>query len=432
MNFIEELTWRGMVHQSMPGTDEYLKKGMTSAYLGIDPTADSLHIGHLVGVMMLKHFQRSGHKPIALVGGATGMIGDPSMKSQERKLLDVDTLRHNQECIKRQLAKFLDFDSDAPNAAILVNNYDWMKDYGFLDFIRDIGKCITVNYMMAKDSVKKRLSGESGQGMSFTEFSYQLLQGYDFLYLYQNQGCHLQLGGSDQWGNITTGTELIRRIAGGDDAFALTCPLITKADGGKFGKTESGNVWLDPKRTTPYQFYQFWLNVSDDDAAKYIKIFTILDKEEIDSLIEQQKADPGLRPLQKRLAKEITTMVHSAEDYEMAVEASQILFSNKAADTLHKIDEATLLSVFDGVPQFEISRQLLKDQTKLADLLVDHAPVFPSKGELRKLAQGGGFAINKEKVADPYAPASEEMLLNDKYILVQKGKKSYYLLKVTD
>ncbi len=432
MNFIEELTWRGMVHQSMPGTDEYLKKGMTSAYLGIDPTADSLHIGHLVGVMMLKHFQRSGHKPIALVGGATGMIGDPSMKSQERKLLDVDTLRHNQECIKRQLAKFLDFDSDAPNAAILVNNYDWMKDFGFLDFIREIDKCITVNYMMAKDSVKKRLSGESGQGMSFTEFSYQLLQGYDFLYLYQNQGCHLQLGGSDQWGNITTGTELIRRIAGGDDAFALTCPLITKADGGKFGKTESGNVWLDPKRTTPYQFYQFWLNVSDDDAAKYIKIFTILDKEEIDSLIEQQKADPGLRPLQKRLAKEITTMVHSAEDYEMAVEASQILFSNKAADTLHKIDEATLLSVFDGVPQFEISRQLLKDQTKLADLLVDHAPVFPSKGELRKLAQGGGFAINKEKVADPYAPASEEMLLNDKYILVQKGKKSYYLLKVTD
>lgn len=432
MNFIEELTWRGMVHQSMPGTEEYLKKGMTSAYLGIDPTADSLHIGHLVGVMMLKHFQRSGHKPIALVGGATGMIGDPSMKSQERKLLDVETLRHNQECIKRQLAKFLDFDSDAPNAAILVNNYDWMKDFGFLDFIREIGKCITVNYMMAKDSVKKRLSGESGHGMSFTEFSYQLLQGYDFLYLYQNKDCHLQLGGSDQWGNITTGTELIRRIAGGDDAFALTCPLITKADGGKFGKTESGNVWLDPKRTTPYQFYQFWLNVSDADAEKYIKIFTILDKEEIDSLVEQQKADPGQRPLQKRLAKEITTMVHSAEDYEMAVEASQILFSNKATDALHKIDEATLLAVFEGVPQFEISRQLLKEGTKLADLLVDHAPVFPSKGELRKLAQGGGFAINKEKVADPYAPASEEMLLNDKYILVQKGKKNYYLLKVTD
>jgi len=432
MNFIEELTWRGMIHQSMPGTEEYLKKGMTSAYLGIDPTADSLHIGHLVGVMMLKHFQRSGHKPIALVGGATGMIGDPSMKSQERKLLDVETLRHNQECIKKQLAKFLDFDSDAPNAAILVNNYDWMKDFGFLDFIREIGKCITVNYMMAKDSVKKRLSGESGQGMSFTEFSYQLLQGYDFLYLYQHQDCHLQLGGSDQWGNITTGTELIRRIAGGDDAFALTCPLITKADGGKFGKTESGNVWLDPKRTTPYQFYQFWLNVSDADAEKYIKIFTILDKEEIDALVEQQKADPGLRPLQKRLAKEITTMVHSAEDYEMAVEASQILFSNKATDALHKIDEATLLAVFEGVPQFEIPCQLLKDGVKLADLLVDHAPVFPSKGELRKLAQGGGFAVNKEKVADPYATASEDMLLNGKYILVQKGKKNYYLLKVTD
>ena len=432
MNFTDELQWRGMINQMMPGTDEYLKKGMTSAYLGIDPTADSLHIGHLVGVMMLKHFQRSGHKPIAVIGGATGMIGDPSMKSQERKLLDVDTLRHNQECIKKQLAKFLDFDSDAPNAAILVNNYDWMKDWSFLDFIREVGKCITVNYMMAKDSVKKRLSGESGQGMSFTEFSYQLLQGYDFLHLYRTHNCHLQLGGSDQWGNITTGTELIRRMAGGEDAFALTCPLITKADGGKFGKTESGNVWLDPARTSPYQFYQFWLNVSDADAEKYIKIFTILDKEEIDSLIEQQKADPGLRPLQKRLAKEITTMVHSAEDYEMAVEASQILFSNKATDALHKIDEQTLLAVFDGVPQFEISRQLLKDQTKLADLLVDHAPVFPSKGELRKLAQGGGFAINKEKVADPYTPATEDMLLNDKYILVQKGKKSYYLLKVVD
>jgi tyrosyl-tRNA synthetase len=432
MNFIEELSWRGMIHQSMPGTDEYLKKGMTSAYLGIDPTADSLHIGHLVGVMMLKHFQRCGHKPIALVGGATGMIGDPSMKSQERKLLDVDTLRHNQACIKAQLAKFLDFDSDAPNAAILVNNYDWMKDFGFLDFIREIGKCITVNYMMAKDSVKKRLSGEAGQGMSFTEFSYQLLQGYDFLYLYQHNNCHLQLGGSDQWGNITTGTELIRRIAGGDDAFALTCPLITKADGGKFGKTESGNVWLDPKRTTPYQFYQFWLNVSDADAEKYIKIFTVLGKEEIEALVEQQKQDPGQRPLQKRLAKEITTMVHSAEDYELAVEASQILFSNKATDALHKIDEATLLSVFDGVPQFEISRQLLKDHVKLADLLTDNAAVFPSKGELRKLAQGGGFAINKEKVADPYTEASEELLLNNKYILVQKGKKNYFLLKVVD
>ena len=429
MNFIEELTWRGMIHQMMPGTEDQLKKGMTSAYLGIDPTADSLHIGHLVGVMILKHFQRCGHKPIALIGGATGMIGDPSMKSQERKLLDVETLRHNQEAIRKQLAKFLDFDSDAPNAAILVNNYDWMKDYNFLDFIRDIGKCITVNYMMAKESVKKRLSGEAGQGMSFTEFSYQLLQGYDYLWLYRNKGCRLQLGGSDQWGNITTGTELIRRLEGADDAFALTCPLITKADGKKFGKTENGNVWLDPERTSPYQFYQFWLNVTDEDAEKYIKIFTVLPKEEIDALIEQQRQDPGQRPLQKRLAKEITTMVHSAEDYEASVEASQILFSNKAADTLHKIDERTLLDVFAGVPQFEVSRQEIADGIQLADLLTDRAKVFPSKGELRKLAQGGGFSINKQKVADPYTPASFDMLLNDKYILVQKGKKNYYLLK---
>ena len=429
MDFIEELKWRGMIHQMMPGTEDELKKGMTSAYLGIDPTADSLHIGHLVGVMILKHFQRCGHKPIALIGGATGMIGDPSMKSQERKLLDVETLRHNQEAIRAQLAKFLDFDSDAPNAAILVNNYDWMKDYGFLDFIRDIGKCITVNYMMAKESVKKRLSGEAGQGMSFTEFSYQLLQGYDYLWLYRNKGCRLQLGGSDQWGNITTGTELIRRMEGADDAFALTCPLITKADGGKFGKTESGNVWLDPARTSPYQFYQFWLNVSDADAEKYIKIFTVLPREEIEALVEQQRQDPGLRPLQKRLAKEITTMVHSAEDYEAAVEASQILFSNKAADSLRKIDERTLLDVFAGVPQFEVSLQDIRDGVQLADLLTDRAPVFPSKGELRKLAQGGGFSINKEKVADPYTPATEEMLLNGKYILVQKGKKNYFLLK---
>ncbi len=379
--------------------------------------------------MILKHFQRCGHKPIALIGGATGMIGDPSMKSQERKLLDVETLRHNQEAIRRQLAKFLDFDSDAPNAAILVNNYDWMKDYGFLDFIRDIGKCITVNYMMAKESVKKRLSGDSGQGMSFTEFSYQLLQGYDFLWLYRNKGCRLQLGGSDQWGNITTGTELIRRLEGADDAFALTCPLITKADGGKFGKTESGNVWLDPARTSPYQFYQFWLNVSDTDAEKYIKIFTVLPREEVEALVEQQRQDPGQRPLQKRLAKEITTMVHSAEEYEAAVEASQILFSNKAADSLRKIDERTLLDVFAGVPQFEVSLQEIRDGIQLADLLTDRAAVFPSKGELRKLAQGGGFAINKEKVADPYTPATEDMLLNGKYILVQKGKKNYFLLK---
>ena len=351
MDFIEELTWRGMIHQMMPGTDEQLKKEMTVAYLGIDPTADSLHIGHLVGVMMLKHFQRSGHKPIALIGGATGMIGDPSMKSQERKLLSEETLRHNQEAIKKQLSKFLDFDSDAPNAAEMVNNYDWMKNFSFLDFIRDVGKHITVNYMMAKDSVKKRLSGESQQGMSFTEFSYQLCQGYDFLHLYNEKGCRLQLGGSDQWGNITTGTELIRRTVGGE-AYALTCPLITKADGGKFGKTESGNVWLDPRYTSPYKFYQFWLNVSDADAEKYIKIFTSLTREEIEALVEEQAKDPGMRPLQKRLAKEITTMVHSAEDYEMAVEASQILFSNKAGETLRKIDEATLLAVMEGVPQF--------------------------------------------------------------------------------
>ncbi len=431
MDFIEELTWRGMIHQMMPGTDEQLKKEMTVAYLGIDPTADSLHIGHLVGVMMLKHFQRSGHKPIALVGGATGMIGDPSMKSQERKLLSEETLRHNQEAIKRQLSKFLDFDSDAPNAAEMVNNYDWMKNFSFLDFIRDVGKHITVNYMMAKDSVKKRLSGESQQGMSFTEFSYQLCQGYDFLHLYKEKGCRLQLGGSDQWGNITTGTELIRRTVGGE-AYALTCPLITKADGGKFGKTESGNVWLDPRYTSPYKFYQFWLNVSDADAEKYIKIFTSLTHEEIEALVEEQAKDPGLRPLQKRLAKEITTMVHSAEDYEMAVEASQILFSNKAGETLRKIDEATLLAVMEGVPQFEVSRSLITEGVKLADLLTDHAAVFPSKGEMRKMVQGGGVSINKEKISDPYAPATEDMLLNGRYILVQRGKKNYYLIKVTE
>jgi tyrosyl-tRNA synthetase len=427
MDFIEELTWRGMIHQMMPGTDEQLKKEMTTAYLGIDPTADSLHIGHLVGVMMLKHFQRAGHKPIALVGGATGMIGDPSMKSQERKLLDEETLRHNQEAIKKQLSKFLDFESDAPNAAEMVNNYDWMKNFSFLEFIRDVGKHITVNYMMAKDSVKKRLSGESQQGMSFTEFSYQLVQGYDFLNLYREKNCKLQLGGSDQWGNITTGTELIRRTLGGE-AYALTCPLITKADGGKFGKTESGNVWLDPRYTSPYKFYQFWLNVSDADAEKYIKIFTELTREEIQELVAQQAQDPGARPLQKRLAKEITTMVHSAADYEAAVEASQILFNNNTSETLHKIDEATLLAVFEGVPQFEVSHQDINDGVKVADLLVEKANVFPSKGELRKLAQQGGFSINKEKVADVYAEVTQDMLLNDKYILVQKGKKNYFLL----
>ena len=431
MDFIEELTWRGMIHSVMPGTEEELKKGMATAYLGIDPTADSLHIGHLVGVMMLKHFQRSGHKPLALVGGATGMIGDPSMKSQERKLIDEKTLRHNQEAIKSQLARFLDFDSDAPNAAELVNNYDWTKDVTFLDFAREIGKHITVNYMMAKESVQKRLNGEARDGLSFTEFTYQLLQGFDFLTLYKDKNCRLQLGGSDQWGNITTGTELIRRKLGGE-AYALTCPLITKADGGKFGKTESGNVWLDPRYTSPYKFYQFWLNVSDADAEKYIKIFTSLTREEIEALVEEQAKDPGLRPLQKRLAKEITTMVHSAEDYEMAVEASQILFSNKAGETLRKIDEATLLAVMEGVPQFEVSRSLITEGVKLADLLTDHAAVFPSKGEMRKMVQGGGVSINKEKISDPYAPATEDMLLNGRYILVQRGKKNYFLIKVTE
>ncbi len=429
MNFIEELKWRGMINNMMPGTEEQLQKEMTTAYLGIDPTADSLHIGHLVGVMMLKHLQRAGHRPVALVGGATGMIGDPSMKSQERVLIDEETLRHNQECIKKQLSKFLDFDSDAPNHAILVNNYDWMKDYGFLNFIRDIGKHITVNYMMAKDSVKKRLGSDTQHGMSFTEFSYQLLQGYDFLHLYETLNCKLQMGGSDQWGNITTGAELIRRINGGE-VYALTCPLITKADGGKFGKTESGNVWLDPKRTSPYKFYQFWLNVSDADAEKYIKIFTDLPKEEIDALAAEQAKDPGQRPLQKRLAKEITTMVHSAEEYEAAVDASQILFSNKAEEILHRIDEDTLLSVFDGVPQYEVPMSVIENGVPLVELVTTHAPVFQSKGEMRKLIQSGGVSINKNKVSDAAMTIDKSYLLNGKYILAQRGKKNYYLLIV--
>ena len=427
INFVKELEWRGMINNMMPGTEEQLNKEMTSAYVGIDHTADSLHIGHLVGIMMLKHLQRAGHRPIALIGGATGMIGDPSMKSQERVLIDEATLRHNQECLRKQLEKFLDFNSGAPNAAILVNNYDWMKNYSFLQFIRDVGKHLTVNYMMAKDSVKKRLAANADHGMSFTEFSYQLLQGYDFLYLYEHEGCRLQMGGSDQWGNITTGTELIRRMNGGE-AFAITCPLITKADGTKFGKTEGGNVWLDPKRTSPYKFYQFWLNVSDEDAAKYIKIFTDLTQEEIAKLEEEQAADPGLRPLQKRLAKEITTMVHSAADYEMAVEASQILFSNKANDILHKIDESTLLSVFEGVPQFEISKAKLEEGIPAISLLTDEAAVFPSKGEMKKMTQGGGVSINKEKLTDQNATISTADLLNGKYILAQRGKKNYYLL----
>ncbi len=427
MNFIEELSWRGMIHTIMPGTDEQLAKEMTAAYVGIDPTADSLHIGHLVSVMMLRHFQRAGHKPIALVGGATGMIGDPSMKSSERNLLDEETLRHNQESIKKQLAKFLDFESDAPNAAELVNNYDWMKDYSFLDFIRDIGKHITVNYMMAKDSVKKRLSAESNVGMSFTEFSYQLLQGYDFLWLYENKNCKLQMGGSDQWGNITTGTELIRRKADGD-AFALVCPLITKADGGKFGKTEAGNVWLDRRYTSPYKFYQFWLNVSDEDAEKYIKIFTSLEQNEIENLVQEHAQAPHRRALQKRLAQEVTVMVHSEEDYQAAVEASEILFGNATSDTLKKIDEDTLLAVFEGVPQFKISKEELVAGIKAIDLLTENAAVFPSKGEMRKLVQSGGVSLNKEKLENQDTMIDSSYLLNNKYLLAQRGKKNYFLL----
>ena len=416
-----------MIHDIMPRTEEQLQKELTSAYIGFDQTADSLHIGHLVGVMMLKHFQRAGHRPIALIGGATGMIGDPSMKSAERNLLDEDTLRYFQECLQNQLSKFLDFESNVSNRAKMVNNYDWMKDYTFLNFIRDIGKMITVNYMMAKDSVKKRLSAESKAGLSFTEFSYQLMQGYDFLYLYENEGCRLQMGGSDQWGNIVTGTELIRRKLGGA-AFALTCPLITKADGGKFGKTESGNVWLDPKRTSPYKFYQFWLNVSDEDAANYIKIFTVLSREEIATLEEEQAASPHLRPLQKRLCKEITIMVHSREDYDAAVEASEILFGNSTSESLRKLDEDTLLAVFEGVPTFEISRDELGAGIRMIDLCTEKAAVFPSKGEMRKLVQSGGVSLNKEKVIEPDMLINTNNLLNNKYLLVQRGKKNYYLL----
>lgn len=425
MNFVEELKWRGMIAEMMPGTEEQLQKGLTSAYVGIDPTADSLHIGHLVGVMMLKHFQRAGHRPIALIGGATGMIGDPSMKSAERNLLDEPTLRHNQECIKKQLARFLDFDSDAPNAAKLVNNYDWMRDYSFLNFIRDIGKHITVNYMMAKDSVKKRLSRDSSVGMSFTEFSYQLLQGYDFMYLYEHEGCRLQMGGSDQWGNITTGTDLIRKMLGGE-AFALTCPLITKADGGKFGKTESGNIWLDPEKTSPYKFYQFWLNTSDADAEKYLKIFTTLSKEEIEQLAREQAEDAGRRPMQKRLADEITTMVHGKEALNAAIEASQILFGKGSVETLHKMDEETFLSVFEGVPTFEIDRAKIAAGISVADLLTAEAAVFPSKGELRRNI--AGLQINKEKVDAAEKTIDSSALLNGKYILIQKGKKNFYIL----
>ena len=427
-NFVEELEWRGMIHTIMPGAKEQLEKEMTTAYLGIDPTADSLHIGHLVGVMILKHFQMCGHRPVALIGGATGMIGDPSGKSQERNLLDEATLRHNQEAIKAQLAKLLDFESEAENKALLVNNYDWMKEFTFLDFIRNIGKMITVNYMMSKDSVKRRLSGEAGtDGMSFTEFTYQLLQGYDYVHLNETHGCKLQLGGADQWGNITTGTEMIRKMSG-NEVFALTCPLITKADGKKFGKTEQGNIWLDKRYTSPYRFYQFWLNVSDEDAEKYIKIFTSICREEIEALVAEHAQAPHLRLLQKRLAMEVTVLVHGEEEYNKAVEASGILFGNASTDALRSLDEDTLLAVFDGVPQFEVSREALAEGVKAVDLTTDLAAIFASKGEMRKLTQGGGVSINKEKLADANYAFAESDLLDGKYLLAQQGKKKYFLI----
>ncbi len=430
MNFVDELKWRGMIHDIMPGTEKLLEKEKISGYIGFDPTADSLHIGHMVQVMLLVHFQRGGHTPIALVGGATGMIGDPSGKSEERNLLDETSLRRNQEAIKKQLSKFLDFQSEKANRAIMVNNYDWMKEYSFLGFIRDIGKHITVNYMMSKDSVKKRIGYESKEGMSFTEFSYQLVQGTDFLYLYNNFSCRLQMGGSDQWGNIVTGTELIRRKAGGE-AFALTCPLITKSDGTKFGKTESGNVWLDPEKTTPYQFYQFWLNVSDEDAAKYIKIFTVLGQKEIKEIITEHSKAPHERLLQKRLAEEVTVMVHSRNEYEGAVEASQILFGKGTTESLKKMSENTFLSVFDGVPVFDVEMEILHKGVSIADLCTDYSQVFASKGELRRLVQGGGFSINKAKIENPDEILRRESLLNNKYLLIQKGKKNYYLIRVS-
>lgn len=429
MNFVEELKWRGMLHNIMPGTEEQLEKEITAAYVGIDPTANSLHIGHLTSVMLLIHFQRAGHKPIALLGGATGMIGDPSGKSKERNLLDEKELRDNERALKSQLSRFLDFESGKENAAELVNNYDWMKEYSFLEFIRDIGKHITVNYMTGKDSVKKRLGEDADYGMSFTEFSYQLVQGTDFYHLYRTKNCKLQMGGSDQWGNITTGTELIRRKLGGE-AFALTCPLITKADGGKFGKTEEGNVWLDPNLTSPYKFYQFWLNVSDEDAEKYIKIFTLLEKEEIEKLIEDHRQEPHRRLLQKRLAEEVTIMVHSKEELDKAIDASKILFGKSTTNELKSLDEQTFLDVFQGVPVFNIEQQKLQYGINVQDLLSDETGVFGSKGEVKRLIKGGGLSINKEKVQSIDENINSEVLLNEKYILVQKGKKNYFIIKV--
>ena len=427
-NFIEEVTWRGMLQDVMPGTEEHLMEQMRVAYVGIDPTADSLHIGHLVGVMLLKHFQLSGHKPLALVGGATGMIGDPSGKSNERNLLDEATLRHNQDAIKGQLSRFLDFTSDATNAAELVNNYDWMKDFSFLDFIRDIGKHITVNYMMSKDSVKKRLTSEAAEGMSFTEFTYQLVQGYDFLHMYREKNCTLQMGGSDQWGNITTGTELVRRIAGGK-TYALTCPLITKADGTKFGKSEGGNIWLDAARTSPYKFYQYWLNTSDVDAEKYIKIFTFLSKEEIEVLTEKHREAPHLRLLQKRLAEEITVMVHSAEDLENAIKASNILFGNSTSDDLKQLDEATFLDVFDGVPQAEISKNEIESGIDIITVLNEKTGFMKSNGEARRALTANSISVNKEKVAEDFVLSNKD-LINSQFVLLQSGKKNYFVVRV--
>ena len=429
MNFIEELQWRGLIHNMMPGTEDQLNKEMTTAYLGIDPTADSLHIGHLCGVMMLLHFQRCGHKPIALIGGATGMIGDPSGKSMERNLLDEDTLVHNQNCIKKQLSKFLDFDSTADNRAELVNNYDWMKNFSFLNFIRDIGKHITVNYMMDKDSVKKRFSGD-GDGMSFTEFSYQLVQGYDFLYLYEHKNCKLQLGGSDQWGNITTGTELIRRKLGADkDAYALTFPLITKSDGGKFGKTEKGNIWLDPQKTSPYAFYQFWLNCSDEDTKKYIRIFTLFSKEQIETMEKEHDEAPHLRLLQKALAKDLTCRVHSEADYEAAVSASEILFGKGTSEQLAALSPDMFFSIFEGVPQYEIDAETIANGINIVELLAEKTNVFASKGEARRMLKDNGVSVNKNKVSDTKI-IDNECLINNKYLLVQKGKKNYYVITI--
>ena len=427
-NFVAELEWRGMLHDAMPGTEEHLLSGMQCAYVGIDPTADSLHIGHLVSIMMLRHFQLSGHKPFALVGGATGMIGDPSGKSSERNLLDEATLRHNQEALKAQISKFLDFDSSEANAAILVNNYDWMKDFSFLEFIRDVGKHITVNYMMAKDSVKKRLSAEAKEGMSFTEFTYQLVQGYDFLYLFKHHNCTLQMGGSDQWGNITTGTELIRRIGNGK-GYALTCPLITKADGTKFGKTEGGNVWLDAERTSPYKFYQYWLNTSDEDAEKYIKIFTFLSREQIEALVKEHAEAPHLRLLQRRLADEITEMVHSKEELENAVRASEILFGKSTSEDLKKLNEKTFLDVFEGVPQAEISTLDIENGLDMVAALAAKTGFLVSNGEARRELKQNSISVNKEKVGEDYVIRSAD-LINNKFVLLQRGKKNYYVVVV--